>query len=206
MSQDPSDAVDDATVSLDAPTPEPRRSFMAIAIAIVTGAVTSLVPLVYGVLFFLDPIRRRNGKSEGGESTGDGYIRVTSLDAVPVDGVPRRFALIADKQDAWTAYRNVEIGSVYIRRREAGDVTEGSQLVCFNSLCPHLGCRVSYQGSDQSYICPCHASSFTATGERKNDIPPRSLDELEIDVRNGNEVWVKYVEYKAGTEERISIS
>jgi hypothetical protein len=52
--------------------------------------------LAAGLLTLLDPLRRKAGIS--------GFVHVTSLSALPEDGTPRRFPVIADRVDAWNKF------------------------------------------------------------------------------------------------------
>src|SRR5436309_4050216 len=105
-----------------------RRDFFKKASAVVIGGLSALIPVAAGVQVFLDPLRRH---SEAGEA-----VRVTNLDAIPPDGVPRKFTIIADRSDAWNRYSAVPIGAVYLRR------TEPSKVEALNVVCPHAGCFV----------------------------------------------------------------
>src|SRR5262245_47423916 len=84
--------------------PTPRRNFMWEIGALTVGAVTSLAGLAAGITVFLDPLLRkpqpplRYRKNSG---AGEGYYRVASLASIPEDGAPHRFAVIADRSDAW---------------------------------------------------------------------------------------------------------
>src|SRR6185503_12587442 len=60
------------------PPGEDRRGFFKQAAAICLGAVSTLVPLVAGLLTWLDPLRRKAGPA--------GFVHVTSLSALPEDG------------------------------------------------------------------------------------------------------------------------
>jgi len=51
-----------------------------------------LVPMAAGLMVLIDPLRRKSGAS--------GAIKITTLEALPDDGVPRRFPVIAAKTDA----------------------------------------------------------------------------------------------------------
>lgn len=182
-------------------TGEPnRRGFLYKAFTTVVGAVVGLFPLAAGVLFFLDPLRKR--EADGGDGNGgrEGFIKVGSLEAVPQDGSPARFTVVVNRrEDAWTTYLNVAIGAVYVRRDEKGDI------VAFNVTCPHLGCAVDYIPGRKQYLCPCHDSAFELNGKRKNQTPPRDLDTLEVDsdkLKVG-EVWVKYQDYRTGEEHKV---
>jgi Rieske Fe-S protein len=56
-----------------------------------------------------------------------------------------------------------------------------------------------------SYLCPCHNSTFALDGKINDpDSPaPRGLDELAVEVRKNGEVWVKFQNYRAGVSEKI---
>ncbi|HUG18648.1 MAG TPA: Rieske 2Fe-2S domain-containing protein [Planctomycetaceae bacterium] len=174
-----------------------RRGFIKFLSVVIGGAITA-VPAVLGTIFFLDPIlRKRNvAAGEGSEgSPGEGFTRVGTLESLPDNGHPVFQQIKMDVVDAWNIYKDQPVGSVYVRRDEAGNVT------CFNTECPHLGCTVDYNESKNAYICPCHDSSFKITGEKTNDIPPRPMDALEVKVTEEGDVWVKFESFKVGVPE-----
>ena len=173
----------------------PRRSFLTQVTAIVVGGLTGLVPLASGVLFFLDPIVRRRKTAIG----ADGFQLAANLSELPTDGTPQRFTVRADVVDAWTLYRNRVLGSVYLRLMPNG------QVIAFNDTCPHLGCKVDYQASNQQFFCPCHQSAFDRDGKKLNQTPPRDLDDLTVEVRTG-EIWVKYQNFRTATPEKKAIA
>ena len=157
----------------------------------VIGGLLGLVPLLSGLAVFLDPLRRK--------SQSQGAIRVTTLDALPEDGVPRKFAVLANRTDAWNKFTQVPIGAVYLRR------TADHKLQAFNVVCPHAGCFVDYESDIGSFLCPCHKSTFTVEGKIDNpESPsPRGLDELKVEVRNKKEIWVEFQNFQAGRAEKI---
>lgn len=173
----------------------PRRGFLAQAGAVLIGAAVGLVPLVTGVVFFFDPILRRR-KSAGGS---DGFLLAANLTELPADGTPERFTLRSDVHDAWTIYRNRVLGSIYLRLMPNG------QVIAFNDTCTHLGCKVDYQAANSQFFCPCHQSAFDLDGNKKNPTPPRNLDSLEVDVREGK-VYVKYQNFRTASAEKKPIA
>lgn len=182
------------------PKSEPtRRSFIYKAVTAIVSAFVGLFPLGAGVLFFLDPLRKR--KAQAGDAGGkEGFIKVGALDSVPKDGLPARFPVIVPRlEDAWTTYLNVAIGAVYVRQNERGDI------VAFNVTCPHLGCAVDFLPGKNHYLCPCHDSAFALDGSRTNQTPPRDLDSLEVDTDKLKigEVWVKYHDFRTGEEHKV---
>ena len=187
-----------ATPSEAQSVPFQRRSIMAGIVAAVTGAIVCCAPLIAGGLFALDPIRRKRERYLGSD---EGYFPVTTLDRLPSDGTPERFTIRANMVDAWNLFKNRTIGTVYLRRMPG--VSSG-EVIAFTDVCPHLGCKVNYESSTNSFYCPCHASTFDLDGHKTNKIPPRNMDSLEVKVRDG-EVWVKYQEFKGGVEEKKAI-
>lgn len=181
---------------------EPRRGFLGKAAALVIGGLITLFPAAAGLFTFCDPLRAR-ARSEGDDQEQPGkLVRVTSLEAVPDDGVPRQFPVIADRQDAWNRFPNEAIGAVYLRR------TKGSQDVeAFNAICPHAGCFVNFDRKRDVYQCPCHDSSFDLSGKCQGGPSPRGLDALTTELRfagNDQEIWVRFVNYYAGKKEQIA--
>src|SRR5438552_10879961 len=97
----------------DAPNSN-RRDFVKKASAVALGGISALVPVAAGVQVLFDPLHR---KSELGAA-----VRVTNLESLPPDGVPRKFTIVATRFDAWNRYPNVPIGAIYLRRPEANKV------------------------------------------------------------------------------------
>lgn len=171
---------------------EPRRGFMASLLAILAGGIAGLAPVAAGVAFFLDPILRKKKGDAGG------FLRAADLSELPVDGTPVRFTLRTDVIDAWTIYRDRVVGSVYLRRMP------GDQILAFNDTCPHLGCKVDYQAANAQFFCPCHQSAFDLEGNKKNETPPRDLDDLKVELRDGT-VYVKYQNYRTAIPRQEAI-
>lgn len=172
-----------------------RRTFLSGVLAVIAGALATLTPVFAGIAFLLDPLTRKRS----GTDAGDGFIPVTDLPSLPADGTPVRFAIRADRWDAFTFNRQQPVGTVYLRRMPNG------QVLAFNDTCPHLGCKVEYRPAVKDYLCPCHASAFALDGEKTNAIPPRGLDVLEARVEADGRVSVKYQEFRSGTDKKIPI-
>jgi len=172
---------------------EDRRGFLKIFLASSISAILGLVPALAGLRVLLDPLRRI--------SVAGGAVKVTSLDALPPDGVPRKFSVIADREDAWNKFRQVPVGAVYLRR------TTGGKLEALNVVCPHAGCFVDFNSTKEKFICPCHNSAFAVDGKIADASSPaaRGLDALDVEVRNEKEVWVKFQNFEAGKAEKIPV-
>jgi Rieske Fe-S protein len=124
------------------------------------------------------------------------------LDAIPADGSPVKVAYIADRVDAWTVDPSQPLGAVYLRR-----TGKSNEVQAFNATCPHAGCFVAWLPQDKIYLCPCHNSAFLLDGEKTNhkgktNPSPRAMDSLEVEVREGGEVWVDFHNYVVGQHEK----
>ena len=171
-----------------------RRDFLKKACAGGLGAAIVLVPIGAGLTVLFDPLGRR--------AQAFGTILVTRLDALPNDGIPRKFSILASQVDAWNRANNVPIGAVYLRR------TGESTVEALNVVCPHAGCFVDYRNTENDFYCPCHNSSFHLGGaiaDAKSP-SPRGMDSLEVEIREGNEVWVKFQNFQTGHAEKIPVA
>jgi len=170
-----------------------RRGFIKKVLAGVLGTLAGLVPAGIALNAFCDPLRRK--------SKVDNTVRVASLDILPGDGVPRKFTVVASMQDAWNKFPQTPIGAVYLRR------TGEKKVEAFNVVCPHAGCFVDYSPARTEYYCPCHRSSFALDGRVKNPSSPspRGMDSLEVEIRNGHEIWVKFQNFVSGHAEKIPV-
>lgn len=167
-----------------------RRGFFKKTLAAAIGGVLGLVPLGAGLAVLVDPLRRKSALREP--------IRVTTLEALPDDGVPRKFPVLATRIDAWNKVAHTPIGAVYLRRTANGDVH------ALHVVCPHAGCFVDFVPSRGNFLCPCHNSTFTVDGNISDPSSPspRGMDSLEVELR-GDEVWVKFRNFQAGRAEKI---
>lgn len=212
--------------------PPTRRSFVAVAAALVTGAVAVLTPIGVGLASFLSPLRRKSVASPA--------VRIALLEQVPDDGVPRSFPVLADRVDAWNRYPAQRVGAVYLVRH-AGEEAP----VAFTAKCPHAGCFIGFTPGDDTFKCPCHTSAFKLDGTRVRgdaEVSPRDMDELIVELvtvdpqapigkhirhrhrlrRRGRggpgdadrrvpepppgthiEVWVEFVDFQTGHKEQI---
>jgi len=168
-----------------------RRNFLVELLALACGGLATLAPIGAGLWAFLDPLRRTGARAA--------FLRVTELSAIPDDGVPRQFAVIAERNDAWTGFAAEPVGAVYLRR------TRGSTAVeALSATCPHAGCFVEIESAGKCFRCPCHNSEFTLEGAIVAPSPsPRPMDALECRVAQSGEVEVKWEKFRAGVAEKV---
>jgi len=184
-----------------------RRPFLVRVAALVTGGLVALFPFAAGFGVITDPWRRgrRSDTSDfnsGGDAGGAKFVRICPLAALPADGVPHAFPVVSDIVDGWTRLANQRCGMIYLTRNDAGGK---SDVVAFNAECPHLGCFVDFNPSDQHFECPCHKSAFGIDGAKLYGPSRRGLDSLPVEISsNGGEpaVMVAFRRFQKGIEER----
>jgi menaquinol-cytochrome c reductase iron-sulfur subunit len=172
-----------------------RRSFLRKVAAVVIGGIAGLVPLASGLFVFFDPVRRK--------SQSDGFVRIATKDAVPADGLPRRFPVIKDLVQTFTRFPSQPVGMVFLRRLSE------SEVEAFQATCPHAGCYVDFRIEKNHFHCPCHNSKFEPDGSRispKTCPSPRDLDTLDVDpeMLAKGEVWIQFKNFRAATPEKIA--
>ena len=181
-----------------------RRAFLTQVLAGTIGVVVGLVPVLSGLIFFLDPLirgERQSGDSRGGVGRdAEGYIKLpVTRSLLPSDGTPQQVTVEDDLVDAWNKFPRVPIGSVWLLRSESGEVS------AFSTVCPHLGCAVEFRGAQSDFYCPCHLSAFRLDGSKDNPIPPRDMDSLRVKPDTGEEIWVQYKNFRGGISEKVEI-
>ncbi len=172
----------------------PRRDFLKESFAVTVAGLAGLAPVGVGLAVLLDPLSRK--------SETPGALYVASLAALPTDGTPRKFTIIANRTDAWNKYPQIPIGAVYLRRLGAAEVT------ALNVACPHAGCFVDLPAPGKSFLCPCHNSSFALDGtiSSPGSPSPRPLDTLDVEIRNGTEIWVRFQNFQPGEKAKIPVA
>jgi len=56
----------------------------------------------------------------------------------------------------------------------------------FDNRCTHLGCKVSWHGDTQQFVCPCHGGKFDAEGKNVAGPPPSPLKEYPAQLDGDN--------------------
>jgi menaquinol-cytochrome c reductase iron-sulfur subunit len=173
----------------------PRRDFFGLA-TVALGGLLTLIMAVPGVAYLLSPLRRKHQERA--------FHTLTRLNELEV-GIPRSFAIIEERQDAWVRYPREPIGSVWLIRQPKGSK---EPVIALQSECPHLGCAINLKGDQTGFLCPCHTSAFTFDGKPTNQVPPRPMDRLDVEFSADDdpEVRVKYQRFRTATEEKIPLA
>jgi menaquinol-cytochrome c reductase iron-sulfur subunit len=171
-----------------------RRDFYRFT-TFILNSLMGLALAVPAVAYLFTPFRKK-GRDGGFEP----LARLSQLKV----GVPRSFAIIEERQDAWVKYPAEPVGSVWLIRQPEG---KQPAVVAFTSECPHLGCAINLTADGKDFLCPCHTSSFDLDGKPRNSVPPRPMDQLEVEISAGGdpEVRVKFRRFRTLSKEKIPL-
>jgi Rieske Fe-S protein len=167
-----------------------RRGFLNYFTTLVMAALGLLVA-VPALIYLCAPLRRKGGAG------------AAFLDAGPVADIPagqwRLVSLEITQEDGWKKTRVRQ--AIWVRR--SGDAEQ--DITVFSSICPHLGCPINWHPDQSQFNCPCHGGLFDAEGQRTGGPPPRAMDLLDFEVRQGR-LWVRWQDFKIGVADRIPVS
>lgn len=93
---------------------------------------------------------------------------VASLTEYVIENVDYPFHMIADRLSGTGDVAGIAPGSGSVVKiagqRVACHRTRAGELKKVSAVCTHLGCIVRWNGSEQTWDCPCHGSRFTTDG------------------------------------------
>jgi len=119
---------------------------------------------------------------------------------VGAGGFAAKAALDARKSESYVAARiagaellapNSSLNFNYPSERDSAILIRSADGTyhAYGQKCTHLSCPVYYSRDQQRLECPCHEGAFdAATGNVLYGPPPRPLDEIAIELREGK-VW-----------------
>jgi len=61
---------------------------------------------------------------------------------------------------------------------------EDGSFLALSRTCTHLGCSVPWDEKQGKFVCPCHGSTFSLTGEVLTSPAPRPLDIFPLRIEN----------------------
>jgi cytochrome b6-f complex iron-sulfur subunit len=75
-------------------------------------------------------------------------------------------------------------------------IKNGTGVLSFSTICPHLGCIVIWDEKKKRFLCPCHDAAFDEGGKvLKGPVKPYNLLPMEVKVE-GERISVKLPEDK----------
>jgi menaquinol-cytochrome c reductase iron-sulfur subunit len=165
-----------------------RRKFLKVATCALGGGV-GLVVAAPVVRVVLDPAGTQT------VTTSKEPLDLGAPDRFVLGAPPQRVEIIAPVvKDAWVAARDVVLGAAWIRRTGP----KPTDLDARSAVCPHLGCAVSWDAANSTYLCPCHDSRFAVTGEPLGGPAERALDTLPIAQGEDGRLKLTWVMYRLG--------
>lgn len=147
-----------------------RRRFLTGAVLAIQGAIAATLAFLLG--------GAAAAPAFGGRRTN--WWPAASVDDLP-DNEPLPVTIRVTREDG---YRQVVDRQVVFLVKTAGGIT------ALSSTCTHLGCRVSWDATDQTLKCPCHGGVFDRTGAVKAGPPPAPLATL-ASRREGDQILVQ---------------
>ena len=125
----------------------------------------------------------------------DSWVKGADDVALIDTDIPVRVNFVENKVDAWLEDR--QLNGVWLYTEN------GKTFKAYNARCTHLGCAFVYDKEQKNFTCPCHHGQFDVkTGAVLAGPPPRPLDELKVEVRDGS-VFVDYRDFRLGIADRI---
>ncbi|MBS4176572.1 ubiquinol-cytochrome c reductase iron-sulfur subunit [Lederbergia citrea] len=151
--------------------PVTRRQFLSYTLTGVGGfmAAGMLMPMLR---FAVDPVLQPH-------AAGD--FKMTDKKIADITAEPVRVDFKYEQKDAWHTADVTQTAWVY--KNEAGEI------VALSPICKHLGCTVSWEGSEKHphmFFCPCHMGLYTKDGKNVPGTPPRGpLDAYPTQEKDG---------------------
>ncbi|HLR71892.1 MAG TPA: ubiquinol-cytochrome c reductase iron-sulfur subunit [Pseudogracilibacillus sp.] len=149
-----------------------RRQFLNYSLTGLGGfmAAGMLVPMLR---FAVDPVLH--------SATGEGDLTNVGLSVDDITDEPQRVDWEVEQVDGW--YESNINRTAWVFKDENGDIQ------AFSPVCKHLGCFVSWEGSEDypnEFFCPCHDGRYYKDGRNVPGSPPLApLDVYEQKVENG---------------------
>lgn len=167
---------------------EDRRSFLGGLLVVAVSGVGALlsVPLVR---MGLHPLLGRSDQTQWSDAGA-------AVDFAAITA-PVKVLVTVEQRDGWRKILSTK--PVYVVK-----AADGSPRV-LSSVCPHLGCTVSWNESKGQFVSPCHNGVFAADGSFVSGPPPRGMDELESTVEDGRlKVRYQYFRQLVPTREVVA--
>lgn len=149
-----------------------RRQFLNYSLTGLGGfmAAGMLVPMLR---MAVDPVLQQKSSSDQFANVG------LSVDDITEE--PQRVDWKVEQVDGW--YESEVNRTAWVFKDENGDIQ------AFSPVCKHLGCFVSWEGSEDhpnEFFCPCHDGRYYKDGTNVPQTPPLApLDVYEHKVENG---------------------
>ncbi len=145
-----------------------RRSFFGALLAVGAAGMGAIlaVPVLRYVLY---PLYARSSKNV--------WSPVGDMNAFSNLSKPVMKPLDLKQVDGWREVDSSQ--TVYVTKSAQGE------LGVLSSICPHMGCTISWHEGQDEFYCPCHGSVFSADGKHISGPSPRDMDPLPHKIEDG---------------------
>ena len=96
-------------------------------------------------------------------------------------GTPQQGPVLRVRSDGWEIRTEKE--SAWVVKNADGSVT------AFSPRCTHLGCAYRWEKDAHKFVCPCHGSTFSITGQVVSGPAPRPLDRFQVKI-DADRLWL----------------
>src|SRR5512143_583333 len=162
-----------------------RRRFLEILV----GVFTSLIGIALAVPFLGSVI----GSSY--RTRKELFAKASPLAGLPV-GQPIDVAYEEMTSDGFL--RRESVRHVWVVKKSE------TEAIVFSPICPHLGCRYSWDPGASLFKCPCHASVFRLDGTVVSGPAPRPLDTLPAEIREG-QLYIQWEQFEVGVPQKKQV-
>ena len=169
-----------------------RRRFLSVCTAVLMSLMSGLI-LAPAVAFVTNPLRRRRGAI----AEGDDFADAGAVDSIPV-GTWTLLPIEIVRQDGWAKTRQSRSIWVLVKGSATGDTR------VLSPICTHLGCPIGWSADTSQFRCPCHGGTFNQDGSLVGGPPPRGMDSLQFQIRDGH-LWVRWQDFRIGVHERVVV-
>lgn len=88
------------------------------------------------------------------------------------------FVVVADRLEAGRSMGYTAPGGQSVVVSRTGRGGGAGDFVALSDVCPHLGCKVHWEGGSGSFFCPCHNGRFDSAGRPLTGPPAQAGQEL----------------------------
>lgn len=149
-----------------------RRQFLNYTLTGVGGFMAAGI-MISPLRMAIDPVLQKD--------TAAGDMANVSMSVDDITNEPQRVDWKIDQVDGWNESKVSKTAWVY--------KDDNDDIVALSPICKHLGCTVSWEGSDDypdEFYCPCHGGRYYKNGVNVPDTPPTAaLDVYEHKVKDG---------------------
>jgi Rieske Fe-S protein len=164
-----------------------RRSFVASFLGVCCGAIATVIgtPMLRYILYPVQNVSKTKWTEVGDASDFDN-----------IEG-PVTKTISLTQRDGWRDV--VSPQSVFVSKSTDG------KLQVLSPICPHLGCSVAWHANQSKFVCPCHGGQFSPDGTRISGPPPRGLDKLDAQIKDGK-LQVQFQYFRSNVPDRQLMS